>query len=185
MLPSREVSMQLLEEWVKNINLRKHMFAVEAAMRAYAVIYGEDAEYWGQIGLLHDFDYEKYPTLENHPFKGAEELRKRGYPEDFVKTILAHAPHTKEPRDTPVKKCIFAVDELCGFLVAVTLVRPSKKFAEVSVESVKKKMKDKAFARQVNREEIIEGAKGLGLTLEEHIKNTLTALQKNAAILGL
>lgn len=185
MLPSREISLQLLEEWVQNDNLRKHMFAVEAAMRAYALKFKADIEFWGQVGLLHDFDYEKYPSLVDHPFKGAEVLQKQGYPEDFIKTILAHATHTAEPRDSLAKKCIFAVDELCGFIIAVALVRPSKKLAEVTVQSVLKKMKDKAFARPVKREEIIQGAAELNIPLEEHIQLTLSALQAIAPSLGL
>ena len=161
------------------------MLAVEAAMRAYAEFYHGDGEFWGQAGLLHDFDYEKYPTLADHPYRGVGELRQRGYPEDFLKTILAHAPHTNEPRDTQAKKCIFAVDELCGFLVAVALVRPTKKLADVAVQSVVKKLRDTAFARQIRREEIAQGAAELELPLEEHIQRTLTALQVVAPTLGL
>lgn len=184
-LPSRSTSLSLLEEWVKNINLRKHMFAVEAAMRQYAKLYKEDEEFWGQVGLLHDFDYERYPTLQEHPYKGAEELNRLGYPDEFISSILAHAQHTGEPRNTLIKKVIFAVDELCGLIIAVTLVRPNKKLSEVTVESVIKKMKDKGFARQVNREEINQGAKELSITLEQHIQTTLAALQQIASELGL
>lgn len=185
MLPPRAASVQLMETWVQNVNLRKHMLAVEAAMRAYATQYNGEVEFWGQVGLLHDFDYERYPSPADHPRKGVEELRQRGYPEEFLKAILAHAPHTHEPRDTQVKKCIFAVDELCGFLVAVALVRPSKKLADVTVQAVMKKMKDKAFARQVNREEMMQGARELGVPLEEHVQRILTALQAVAPALGL
>ena len=185
MLPPREDSVRLLEAWVQNVNLRKHMLAVEAAMRTYAVLYNGDVEFWGQVGLLHDFDYERYPTLADHPFRGAEELRQRRYPQDFIQTILAHAPHANEPRNTQAKKCIFAVDELCGFLVAVALVRPSKKLADVTGQSVKKKMKDRAFARQVKREEIIQGAAELCIPLDEHVQRTLAALQAVAPTLGL
>lgn len=184
-LPSQSQCIALLEEWVSSTNLRKHMYAVEAAMRAYAKHYGEDEEFWGRVGLLHDFDYERYPTVQDHPYKGAAELRHRGYPEDFIATILAHAAHTNTPRDTQAKKCIFAVDELAGFIVAVALVRPSKKLSEVTVASVQKKMKDKAFARQVNREEIVQGAQELGLPLDQHIKIVLTALQGISDQLGL
>ena len=185
MLPPREDSVRLLEEWVQNVNLRKHMLAVEAAMRAYALKYGGNVDFWGQAGLLHDFDYERYPDRIDHPFRGAEELRRRGYPEDFIQTILAHAPHTQVPRDTQAKKCIFAVDELCGFLVAVALVRPTKKLADVTAQSVLKKLKDKAFARQVSREEIHQGAAELDVPLEQHVQTTLDALQGVAPILGL
>ena len=184
-LPSRAQSVALLETWVSNPNLRKHMLGVEAAMRAYAKHYSEDEEFWGQAGLLHDFDYERYPTLQDHPYKGAAELKQQGYPEEFIATILAHAAHTNSPRDTQAKKCIFAVDELAGFIVAVALVRPNKKLSEVTVDSVLKKMKDKAFARQVNREEITQGAQELGLPLEQHVKTVLTALQGISDQLGL
>jgi len=184
-LPKREQSLQLLEQWVTNVNLRKHMLAVEAAMRAYAKQYGEDEDFWGQAGLLHDFDYERYPGLANHPFKGVAELTRQGYPKEFTDLILAHAPHTNEPRDSQAKKCIFAVDELTGFIVAVALVRPNKKLQEVTVESVVKKMKDKSFARQVKREEMTQGAQELDLPLEVHMQTVLTALQGIAPQLGL
>ncbi len=184
-MPSREQSLALLEAWVTNQNLRKHMLAVEAAMRAYAKVYGGDLDSWGQAGLLHDFDYERYPDPTDHPFKGVAELQRRGYPSEFCAIILAHAPHTHEPRDTPAKQCIFAVDELTGFIVAVALVRPSKKLADVTVQSVVKKLKDKAFARPVNREEIQKGAAELNLPLETHIQHVLAALQSIAPQLGL
>ena len=184
-LPTRAESYALLEAWVSNPNLRKHMLAVEAAMRAYARHYSEDEEFWGQVGLLHDFDYERYPTLDDHPYKGAAELKLKGYPDEFITTILAHAAHTNTPRDTRAKKCIFAVDELAGFIVAVALVRPNRKLAEVTVESVVKKMKDKAFARQVHREEILQGAEELGIPLEQHVQMVLTALQEISDQLGL
>ncbi len=184
-LPPRAASLSLLETWVQNVNLRKHMFAVEAAMRAYAKHYGEDEEFWGQVGLLHDFDYERYPTIADHPFKGAEALRGQGYPEAFIATILAHAPHTGEPRDSLAKKAIFAVDELCGFIIAVALVRPNKKLSEVSVATVLKKLKEKGFARQVKREEITQGAQELQRPLDEHVRLTLEAVQGIASTLGL
>lgn len=174
---NRTDALALIDEYVTNPNLKKHMLAVEAAMRAYARKFGEDEEWWGTIGLIHDFDYEKYPDIKDHPFKGAEILKSRGWPEDMIKTVLAHAEHTGEPRDTLAKKTIFAVDELCGFIVAVALVKPNKKLSEVEVSSVKKKMKDKAFARQVNRQEIIQGAEELGVSLDDHIATVLRALQ--------
>lgn len=181
----RQKALELLKEYTKNKNLIKHMLAVEAAMRAYAKKFGEDEERWGIIGLLHDFDYEKYPSAEDHPYKGAEILRQRGYDEDFVKTVLAHASHTNESRNTIAKKAIFAVDELTGFIVAVALVKPNKTLSEVEVKSVKKKMKDKAFARQVNRDEISKGAEELGVSLDDHIETVLSAMKAIANELGL
>ena len=181
----RGKALQLLKEYVSNPNLIKHMLAVEAAMRTYARRFKEDEDWWGIVGLLHDFDYEKYPDPKEHPFKGMEILRKNGYPEDFVKTVMAHATHSGEPRNTLAKKVIFAVDELCGFIVAVALVKPNKSLTEVDVRSVKKKMKDKAFARQVKREEIIQGAEELGISLDEHIETVLKAMQSVSKELGL
>lgn len=184
-MKTRTESLALLHKYVSNENLRKHMYAVEAAMRSYAEYYHEDSDWWGQVGLLHDFDYEKFPSLEDHPYRGAEILREQGYPDDFVQTVLAHASHTGAARDTRAKQCIFAVDELCGFIVAVALVRPSKKIAAVNVSSIKKKLKDKSFARQVNREEIIQGARELGIPLDEHIHRVLSALKNIADTLEL
>ena len=176
-LPPRSEALKILDEWVKNPNLKKHMLAVEGVMREYAKIFNEDEECWAQVGLLHDFDYERYPALENHPFKGVEELKKLGYPEDFLKAILAHAEHTGEPRNTLLKKTIFAVDELSGFIIAVALVRPTKKLAEVNVDAVMKKLKEKSFASKVNREEIFKSARELGIELSEHISNVLNGLK--------
>jgi putative nucleotidyltransferase with HDIG domain len=184
-VPSREEAFGLLTEYTKNENLIKHALSVEAAMRYYAEKLGGDIEHWGAIGLLHDFDYDRYPTMEDHPFKGAEILRERGIDEDFVQTILSHADHTGVPRDTLVRKVLFAVDELCGFVTAVTLVRPSKKLDEVKVKSVKKKMKDKAFARNVSRDDIHAGAELLGVDLDEHIANVVDAMRAIAPQLGL
>lgn len=182
---TRAEALSLLTEYVQNPNLQKHMFAVEAAMRVYAQKYTEDADWWGMVGLLHDFDYERYPSLKDHPFRGSEILREKGFDEDFIETILAHAAHTGKPRDTKAKKAIFAVDELCGLIVAVALVRPNKQLSEVTVESVIKKINQPAFARQVNREEIRQGAIELEITLEEHVTTVLTALQGIHASLGL
>jgi len=184
-IPSRDDAWTLLNEYTKNENLVKHALSVEAAMRFYAARFGEDVEAWGAVGLLHDFDYDKYPSLEDHPFRGAEILREKGYDEDFIETILSHADHTGVPRDTLMRKTLFAVDELCGFVTAVTLVRPSKQIADVEPRSVKKKMKDKAFARAVKREDIQGGAALLDIELDEHIGNVITAMRAVAPQLGL
>lgn len=183
--PNREEAQKILEEWVKNENLRKHAYAVEVAMRSYAQKFSQDIEKWGIVGLWHDFDYERYPDLENHPFRGVEYLREKGYSEELIDGILAHAEHTGVARDTLMKKAIFAVDELTGLIVAVALMRPSKKIADTTVESVMKKWKDKAFARGVNRSLIEEGAKELALPLEEHIEIVLKAMQGISEKLGL
>ncbi len=184
-IPDRKEALALLTEYTKNEALIKHALSVEAAMRHYARLFGEDEELWGVVGLIHDFDYEKHPTLEEHPFKGAEILRAKGYDEILVKAVLSHARHTKVPRDTRLEKTLFAVDELCGMITAVTLVRPSKKVADVAVSSVKKKLKDKAFARAVNREDIVEGAALLGIDLDTHIGHVITAMQGVSEDLGL
>lgn len=183
--PSRDQAMAILTEFTKGESLLKHAFAVEAAMRFYAARAGEDAASWGVAGLLHDFDYERFPSLEDHPFKGAEILRGRGVDEALIQTILSHADHTGVPRTTPMQKALFAVDELCGFVTAVTLVRPSKKLDDVEPSSVKKKLKDKGFARNVSREDIAAGAELIGLPLDDHIRNVITALKPIAGELGL
>jgi putative nucleotidyltransferase with HDIG domain len=181
----RTEALALLHEFTASPSLRAHAHAVEAAMRAYAGRLGEDEELWGVVGLLHDFDYERWPTLGDHPYKGADLLRERGVPEVIVEGCLAHAPFTGVLRDTPLKRAIFAVDELTGFVTAVALVRPSKQLADVEVKSVRKKMKDKAFAAAVKREDIELGAEEMGLPLEEHIAVVLAAMQQIAAELGL
>ncbi len=183
--PSRAEALAVLQEHTRGDSLRKHAYAVEAAMRFYAAHFGEDAERWGAAGLLHDFDYEQYPSLDDHPFKGADILRARGYDADLIETILSHADHTGVPRTTLVRKTLFAVDELCGFVTAVTLVRPSKKIDEVEPSSVKKKLKDKAFARNVSRDDITKGAELLEIPLDAHIQNVITAMRGIAAELGL
>lgn len=180
---SREKAWDLLCRYTKTESLRKHGLAVEAAMRYHAEKFGEDVEYWGAIGLLHDFDYEKYP--DKHPLAGPDILRAEGFDEDFINSILSHVDFTGVPRKTRLEKTLYAVDELCGFIIAVALVRPSKKLEDVEVKSVRKKMKDKAFARQVSREEIIKGAEELGIPLDEHIGNVIEALKKVSADLGL
>ena len=180
---TRDEAFALLTEYTKKENLIKHALAVEAAMRRYAEIFGEDPEEWGIVGLLHDFDYEKFP--DNHPYKGVEILKEKGLPEEWLEAILGHADYTGVERKTLLAKTLFAVDELTGFIVAVALVRPSKKIEDVAVKSVKKKMKDKAFAAAVNREDIVKGADELNISLEEHIKNVLEAMKAIAQELGL
>jgi putative nucleotidyltransferase with HDIG domain len=182
-MTDREKAWQLLCRYTESESLRKHALAVEGAMRHFAEKFGEESDYWGAIGLLHDFDYEKYP--DKHPIAGSDILRENGYNEEFIDSILSHVDFAGKPRATKLRQTLFAVDELSGFIIAVALVRPSKKIAEVKVSSVKKKMKDKAFARQVSREDIIKGADELGMPLDEVIENTLEALKKIAPHLGL
>jgi putative nucleotidyltransferase with HDIG domain len=184
-LPSREEAWSLLAEHTQGEGLRKHALAVETAMRAYAAKFGEEPDLWGVAGLLHDFDYEQHPTPQEHPHFGAEILRAKGYPELLVRAILSHAPYTGVERLTPMEKSLFAVDELCGFLVACALVQPGRKLSEVKVASVLRKLKDKHFARGVDREHITQGASQLGVDLQEHIGFVLSALQQSAATLGL
>jgi putative nucleotidyltransferase with HDIG domain len=184
-LPSRQEAWLLLTEHTEGENLRKHALAVEAAMRAYAIKQGSDPEVWGITGLLHDFDYEKHPGPEEHPAFGVSLLREKGYPEEILQAILAHAPHTGVPRITPLEKTLFAVDELCGFLTACALVQPGRSLAEVRTRSVRKKLKDKAFARGVHREHIFQGAEELGVDLDQHIIFVLEALVGVAPTLAL
>jgi putative nucleotidyltransferase with HDIG domain len=182
---NREYCLSILKEYTKSDSLLKHAFAVESCVRAYAEKFNEDIEYWGNVALLHDFDYEKYPTTEEHPFKGAEILKEKEFDDVFIKSILSHADYSGEPRDTLLKKTLFACDELAGFITAVTYVRPSKSISEVELKSVKKKMKDKAFARAVSREDINNGAAGLEIPLDEHIQFCVNAMKKNSELLGL
>jgi putative nucleotidyltransferase with HDIG domain len=184
-LYTRQATWELLCRYTQSDSLRKHALAVEAAMRHYARHLGEDTELWGRIGLIHDFDYERYPSADDHPYRGAEILKSLGWPEDHVRCILSHADYTGVPRETRMAETLFAVDELCGFLTAVALVRPSKKIAEVEVSSVKKKLKQKAFAAQVSRDDIEAGARLLGLDLDTHVGHVLTAMQGCADQLGL
>lgn len=181
----RDYCLSLLKEFTQNESLLKHAFAVESCVRAYAKKFGEDENYWGNVALLHDFDYEKFPTAEEHPFKGAEILREKNFPEDFIQSILSHADYTGIKRETLLQKTLFACDELAGFLTAVAYVRPSKSIDEVEVKSVKKKLKDKAFARAVSREDIIKGAQELGVDLDEHIAFCIEAMKQNKELLGL
>src|SRR5256885_4648228 len=175
----------LLIEFTASESLRKHALAVEACMRAYARKLGEDEELWGLVGLIHDFDYEKYPSLEDHPYRGNESLKQRGYSDEIRKAIMSHAEYTGVTRDTPMEKALFACDELAGFITACALVKPGKSLAEVEAKSVKKKMKDKAFARSVNRNDIVTGAAELGVDLEEHIAFCIEAMKGIAGELGL
>lgn len=184
-LPARDTAWSLLCEYTQGDSLRKHALGVEAVMRAYATHYGEDVERWGMVGLLHDFDYERYPSMEEHPRKGSEILASLGYPDDIRYAILCHAPFLGYERKSRMDKAILAVDELVGFISAVALVQPSKRVADVKVSSVKKKLKDKAFARSVNREDIYLGMADLGLGLDEHIAFTLQAMTAVAEDLGL
>jgi putative nucleotidyltransferase with HDIG domain len=180
-----EEARKLLYEWVKSPSLRKHCEAVAASMEHLALKFGEKADLWVVVGLLHDFDYEKHPVLEEHPYKGVENLRKMGVDEVICRAILSHGNHTGVTRETPMEKSLFAVDELSGFVTACTLVKPSKNIADVEVNSVKKKMKDKAFARQVSREDIMQGAEELGMELETLIGDVIEAMQKKAKVLEL
>jgi len=180
----RESAWCLLTEFTQSESLRKHALSVEACMRAYAGKFGGDEDLWGIVGLLHDFDYEKYPSLEDHPYKGNEILKERGYSDEFRKAIMSHAEYTGVTRDTPMEKALFACDELAGFITAVALIKPSKSLAEVDAKSVRKRMKDKAFARKVNRDDIVNGAADLGVDLDEHISFCIEALKEIAVELG-
>jgi putative nucleotidyltransferase with HDIG domain len=182
---TRDQAYALMCDWTPSESLRKHMLAVEAAMRFYARKFGENEEKWAVVGVLHDMDYEKHPSKEEHPYQTVKLLREIGEPEEIIRAILAHADYTGVKAETPMEKTILAVDELCGFITAVALVRPNKSVLEVEVNSVKKKMKDKAFARQVSREDIIRGAELLSITLEEHIANVIEAMKGVAQELGL
>lgn len=183
---NREQALNIVREFTKNENLVRHMLAVEAAMRAYARKYGEDEEAWGRVGLLHDFDWEIHPTLDEHPMKGAPILRDHGVPEDDIRSILSHAEHSGVPRATLRDKALYAVDELTGLIMAVALVRPSKDLRDVEVRSIKKKWKDRAFAAGANREDIEQGCVDLGVDLwEDHIPLVLEAMKEIAPALGL
>ena len=184
-LPTREQALALLHEWVQNVNLRKHCYAVEACMRAYARQAGADEERWGITGLIHDFDWERHPDLERHPMKGVEVLRAAGWPEDVCRAVLGHAEHSGVPRDTPMATTLYACDELSGFLVACALITPGKTLDQVEVPSVRKKMKRADFARNVNRDDIATGTAELGVDPDEHIAFTLSALRDIHAELGL
>jgi putative nucleotidyltransferase with HDIG domain len=184
-MTDREAAWCLLIEFTQSESLRKHALSVEACMRAYARKFSGDEQLWGIVGLLHDFDYDKYPSLEDHPYKGNEILKDRGYSDEIRKAIMSHAEYTGINRDTLMEKALFACDELAGFITACALIKPGKSLAEVDVKSVRKRMKDKAFARKVNRDDIINGAASLGIDLDEHIAFCIEALKPIAAELGL
>ncbi len=185
----RESAWCLLTEFTQSESLRKHALAVEACMRACSRKLGngsaEDENLWGVVGLIHDFDYERWPSLEDHPYRGNEILKGRGWPEVITRAVMSHAEYTGVTRDTPMEKALFACDELAGFVTAVALIKPGKSLAEVDVKSVRKRMKDKAFARKVNRDDIIQGAAALGVDLDEHIAFCIEALKPIAGKLGL
>ncbi|NWF49519.1 MAG: HDIG domain-containing protein [Ignavibacteriaceae bacterium] len=182
---NRDYCLAILTDYTKSESLLKHAFAVEACVREYALKFNEDESYWGNVALLHDFDYEIHPAAPDHPIKGSEILKEKGFDDEFRKAILSHADYTGTRRETLLEKVLFACDELAGFITAVTYVRPSKSIDEVEVSSVKKKMKDKAFARSVSREDIIRGAEELGIALDEHILFCINAMKKNKETLGL
>lgn len=184
-LPSRDATWNLVTEYIKSDNLRRHCLAVETAMRAYAVKFGESEDAWGVVGLVHDFDYEIHPTLDEHPEAGIPILRERGYPEWVIRAVRSHAEHLDVARESRLEKALYAVDELTGFIAAVALVRPSRAVADVTASSVRKKMKDKAFARPVNRETMLAAAADLGVDFDEHVTFVIAAMTGNAAELGL
>ncbi len=187
---SREDALALVHEYTASDALRKHMYAVEIAMRAMAEKYGGDPDYWGVVGLVHDFDYERWPNAvhsatEGHPAEGVRILAGAGLPEDGQRAILGHANYSGVARETPLARALFAVDELCGFLVACALVRPSRSLADLEVSSVKKKLKDKAFARGVSRDDVYRGVEELGVSLEDHVGFVIAALRPHERLLGL
>lgn len=183
-LPTREEAVALLHEYTQGAGLLKHALSVEAAMRAHARRLGGDEDAFGLVGLLHDFDYERYPSAEDHPFRGSEILEAKGYPEWFRRAILTHADYAGVPRVTDLEKCLFAVDELCGFITACTLVLPSKSLADLKVSSVRKRLKDKAFARSVHRDDVTGGAELIGMDLDAHIAFVIEALKESALVTG-
>jgi predicted hydrolase (HD superfamily) len=183
--PNRDAAWALLTEWTISESLRRHALAVEAAVRGYARRFGEDPDAWGIVGLLHDFDYERFPTPADHPFRGCDELRRRGYPEWVTRAILSHAQYSGVPRESLLEKSLFACDEMAGFISAAALVRPSKSVLDLEASSVIKRMKDKAFARAVSREDLRRGAEELGLPLDVHATNVIESLREQAEVLGL
>ena len=185
MTPARADAWALLTEFTAGEGLRKHALAVEAAVRGYARLFGEDEEAWGIVGLIHDFDYERWPDASDHPFRGSEILRERGWPEYMIRAILSHADYSGVPRESKLEHTLFACDELAGFITAAALVRPTKSVLDLEARSVKKRMKDKAFARAVSRDDLRQGAEDLGLPLDEHISNVIGFMRAEADALGL
>ena len=183
--PTREEAWGMVTELTQSETLRRHMRAVEAAMRAYARRFGEDEERWGVLGLIHDWDYETGPTLDLHPMRGMQMLRERGWPDDVIQDIASHAEYLDVPRDTPIRKALFAVDEMSGFIIACALVKPDRSLSAVDARTVRKKMKDKAFARAVHRDQLAEGADALGVPFDEHVEVVRDALVPIASELGL
>jgi putative nucleotidyltransferase with HDIG domain len=182
---SREDAWKLMTEYTQGESLRKHMMAVEAAVRGYARQFGEDEDDWGAVALLHDFDYERYPDQENHPYRGVEVLKARGYPEWVTRAILSHADYSGVPRESRLEKTLYACDEMSGIVTAAALVRPSKSILDLEASSVMKRMKDKAFARAVNRDDLRRGAEELGIPLDQHITNVIAFMRIQADALGL
>jgi putative nucleotidyltransferase with HDIG domain len=182
---SRDAAWALVTEHTQSDNLRKHMLAVEASVRGYARLFGEDEEAWGFVALVHDFDYEKYPDATNHPFRGVEILQRLGYPEWVTRAILSHADYSGVPRESRLEHTLFACDEMTGFVTAAALVRPSKSVLDLEPSSVMKRMKDKAFARAVNRDDLKRGADELTLPLEAHVGNVIRFMREKADDLGL
>jgi predicted hydrolase (HD superfamily) len=182
---SREQAWALVTEYTQSESLRKHMLGVEAAVRGYARHFGEDEDDWGAVALLHDFDYERYPDQQNHPFRGVEILQAKGYPEWVTRAILSHADYSGVPRESRLEKALYACDEMSGFVTAAALVRPSKSVLDLEPASVVKRMKDKAFARAVNRDDLRRGAEELGLPLDQHIANVIAFMRERADALGL
>jgi len=184
-MPTREEAWALVTEWTASESLRKHMLAVEAAVRGYAGLYNESEDDWGLVALLHDFDYERYPDAENHPFRGVEVLKALGYPDWLTRAILSHADYSGVPRESRLEHVLYACDEMSGFVTAAALVRPSKSVLDLEPSSVLKRMKDKAFARAVSRDDLRRGAEELGLPLEDHVANVIRFLGSRAEALGL
>jgi len=185
MTPARADAWALLTEFTAGDGLRKHALAVEAAVRGYARLFGEDEEAWGIVGLIHDFDYERWPDASDHPFRGSEILRERGWPEYMIRAILSHADYSGVPRESRLEHTLFACDELAGFITAAALVRPTKSVLDLEARSVKKRMKDKAFARAVSRDDLRQGAEELRLSLDEHVTNVIGFMRAEADALGL
>jgi len=190
LLPTREDAWNLVREYTQSESLRKHMLAVESCVRGYARKAGADEELWGLAALVHDFDYERWPNVDHaadreHPAEGAKILRERGYPEELIRAVMSHADYCNTPRQTPLEHTLFACDELTGFITACVYVRPSKSILDLEMESVRKKLKDKAFAKGVNRDDVCNGAAELGIPIEEHIAFCIAAMRENANALGL